>query len=83
MAKDVCYKEKCVSSEYVRLISYPDYKCGMNFQWMTSSSLSAHTVRELTVGFGCILQTLHAVVCMAELNAVTLNGGVICHHRFN
>ncbi len=33
-------------------------------------------IRELTVGIGVVLQKLHAVVCMADLNAVTLNGGV-------
>ncbi len=37
-------------------------------------------VRELAVGIGCVLRKLHAVVCMADLNTVTLNGGVICRH---
>ncbi len=43
IAKDGCCKEKFISAECVRFISCPDKKCGKNFQWVTSSALSAHT----------------------------------------
>ncbi len=43
MAKDACCKDRFISAECVRLISFPDKKCGMNFQWVTSSALNAHT----------------------------------------
>ncbi len=45
MAKDACCKEKFIRAECVRLLSCLDKKCGMNFQWVTSSALSAHTDR--------------------------------------
>ncbi len=32
------------------------------------------------VNHNCVLQKLHAVVCMADLNAMTLNGCEICRH---
>ncbi len=35
-------------------------------------------VRELTEGIGGVLPKLHAVVHVADVNAVTLKGGVIC-----
>ncbi len=37
-------------------------------------------VQELAVDIGSILQKLHAVVGVADLNDVPLNGGMICRH---
>ncbi len=46
-----------------------DLKCPYRAHWLI--------VRELTVGIGCVRQKLHAVVCMADLSAVTLSDSVI------
>ncbi len=42
-ALDTCNTERHISAECVRLINGVDKKCNVNFQWMTSSALSANT----------------------------------------